>query len=212
MAFVMDMTDTPFLETLLFERSWPLVATLAIGALALLWHGRARGDRRALRFAPVLSVAALLAWGLSTYVTTDREVLKGLTEKLVAATAPMDEMALLRMLEPEVIVYNLDGKVIAKDAERIGERLGQTLRIYSVSDHYVYRLDAKMLAADKGQTTFVVRSTLGSEFGDRPVRTEWLVVWAHNPDGHWRARSIQWLSLDGQDPPSALIFMMPRSN
>ena len=175
-------------------------------AIVLLWHGVRRDDRRARRIAPIMLLFAAALWLMSWLVTTPTETVTDQTRQLVhLAVSPYDATKVAALIDAEAGVLAADGGLVEVSREPIVEALGRAVETYHVDRHWVTVREAKV-DGPRATTEFVVRTWLGGEYGGRPVRTEWRLVWKRTPADQWRIHSVQWLELNGQDPPRGIIW------
>jgi hypothetical protein len=202
----MELNDPPLWENLLLENPWPLALTLVAIAMGLLWHGINRDDKRARRLSPVAAIAALAVWAAATFVTTGRETLIERAEQLVDATEPPRDVATLAALfDPQARVLGANGDLWLQSGDRVAAELARACDLFSVQGHWLRMQGADMPSKDRGRTLMVISTSLDGEF-PRPVRTEWLITWKPGPNGQWLVWTVQWLDLQGHDPPQGIVW------
>lgn len=182
-----------------------LIAVMVIMAAALFWHGTQRDDKKARRAAFVAAALAVLIWLISFLVTTPRETLMQQSSEVVHATSPFSQAKLDELLDMNAGVIGADGALWLQGRDVISMTLERAIEQYRVENNFV-SVRGVEVNGQRGRSHLVVRSMLGGEYGGRPVRTEWLLVWAGNDKGEWRVQSIQWLELNGQEPPRGIVW------
>jgi len=203
----MQLNEPPLWENLLLENPWPLALTLVVVAMGLLWHGVTRDDKRARRLSPVAALAAVAIWTAATFTTTTRETLIDRTEQLVRATQPPRDVATLTALfDPQARVLGASGDLWMQSGDKVAAELARSCDTFDVQGHWLRMQGADMTGPDRGRSLFVINTSLGGTFAGRPVRTEWLVTWKQASDGQWRVLTVQWLDLQGSDPPPGIVW------
>ncbi len=183
-----------------------LTVTLVAAAVVLFWHGVRRDDRRARRVAPIMLLLAMGLWLMSWEVTTPAETVTDQTRQLVnLASSPYDASKVAALFDAEAGVLAADGGLVEVTREPIVDALGRAVKTYHVERHWVTVHEVEV-DGPRAATRFVVRTWLGGEYGGRPVRTEWQLIWKRTLDDQWRIHSVQWLELNGQDPPRGIIW------
>jgi hypothetical protein len=203
----MELNEPPLWENLLLENPWPLALTLVVVAMGLLWHGITRDDKRARRLSPVAAVAAVAIWTTATFTTTTREILIDRTEQLVRATQPPRDVATLTALfDPQARVLGARGDLWMRSGDKVARELARSCDLFDVRGHWLRMRGAEVTGPDRGRTRFVVNTSLGGAFAGRPVRTQWLLTWKQASDGQWYISTVQWLDLQGGDPPQGIVW------
>ena len=182
---------------LLFENPWPVVVVLIGVAAVLRTVGRRRGQRGAVIASWVALAVGLGVWGMARLVETDRETLQRQTGELIAATSPVDEAALRRLLADDAVLLGPDGD--------LWDRLEPGFISAELSEHQVVESELR-------QATVVVQSDVSamasidvrSEFAGRPIPTRWQLEWVRRRGEPWRVRSMQWMLLFNQPPTRSL--------
>lgn len=201
----MQFADPPFLESILFESPWVTTAVLLIAGFALFWHGARIDDKRFRRAALGAVILAAIVCLTAFLVTTPRQALRDQAGDLVHATAPFDGTRFGNLIDPDAGVIGPDGSIWLQGGSAISLALQRAIERYGVIKHFV-RVRGVDVDGPRGRSHVVVRTFLAGEYSGRPVRTEWLMTWTRTTDGQWRMATIQWLDLNGQEPPKGIIW------
>ncbi len=194
------LAGPPFPSFYLFEQPLPAAAfVLAVSALAVAIAMR-RGSRPLLVGA--LVSGPLLAgglWFLAASVTTPREQVIRLTRDLVAATSPLDEAVLDRLLAPQAVLVGPGGGAWLTRTE-FDPIIRHVLARYQIVNSHPRILAAEVVNPRGARVLIDVGTRLGSQdYGERPIQTRWLIEWLRGNDNvsdpahAWRAVRIQWL-------------------
>jgi hypothetical protein len=191
------LPDPPFLQHLLLEQPWPVVAALAgVAVIAFFWL-RSRGSvkQAALAGAGVLALAAG-AWLLADQTTTSREAATSAVRDLVRGVAEADVAALDRRLAGNVIAeYSGITLPVNKGAIlALVSRQFASGGVYRVKDWGIEEVQADV--ARPGFAQALVKVRVVSEMSGFPVRSWWAID-LREEGGEWRAEAIVQESMNG---------------
>lgn len=195
----MNLDQPPMFDHLFLESPWAVLTVCVIAALVLVIVGRQRRSKRLAALSVVALALAVGVWGLARAVTTDREQLIRDTHDLVAATAPLDQAALDRLLDPSVTVSGSDGTVWL-GAGLVTPRLSKVVSRFDVNSQRVRSVQAVAHDTGWGESTVTVRTEFSSA-GGTPINTGWHLSWRRGPETHgaWRVVDIRWMRFQGQE-------------
>jgi len=193
----------PLLERLLFEQPWGLIVGLLVVAVAAFVALNRRGLWRPGLM--VLAGSVLVgagAWVLATSVQTPREAMVAATLALVDATAAVDTRALSAQLAPDARLFSRftqpspavpeaglgKDEIIALVQRTLGDQ-------WVLKEHSVEEVQAALDGPRRGRTQVRVRA-LARQWGV-PYGSWWLINWRQEPDGAWRAVTIQPVAFPG---------------
>jgi len=184
------------IEHLFLESPWAVTAVCLISAIVLLTVGRQRRNKwLALASLGAFTLAAGV-WFLASAVTTQREQLILDTQALVAATSPVDNAALDRLIDPAATVSGPDGTVWLS-AGQLRPRLHTALARVSLSGQRARSVQAVAHDTGWGESSVTVRTEIA---GGSPIITGWYLSWHRGQEtgGAWRVVDIRWLRFQGQ--------------
>ena len=203
----MQLDSPPMFEHLLLESPWAVMVVCVVAAAMLFSAGRRRKNKGV----QVGGLAALaLAAGvylLAQGVTTAREQLILNTEALVAATAPLDNAALDRLLDPSAVVTG-PSTAVWVSAVQLRSKLNQVAQRFDIGDQQVRAVDAFARDDTWGESVVTVRTDPG---GAGPVNTGWRLTWRHDPagadnaGGGWRVVEIRWMRFNGLEVQQGMM-------
>lgn len=198
----MQLESPPMLQVLLFESPWALMVVFTVTGLILLSAGQKRHNKGLMLGAAGALVLAVGAYLLASSVTTDREQLKQETRDLVAATAPLDNAALNRLLAPNVTVTGPTGDVWVK-AGQVLPRVQHVLQSNPLNSQSIRSLDAAAHDNGWGESAVTVHTDIN---GGNSLNTGWLLTWEKAPgEGTWRVVDIRWMRFNGVETPRAML-------
>lgn len=189
----LDWPNPPLLQNLLLEEPGVLCALVGVASLVLLILGWHWGYRKLIGSASVGFALVGAVYALSLGVTTTREELMNLTRELVANTAPMDWPRLRALLDDELTLHGPDGQLWLESPDVMLE-LEEAAHRLSIQSQQILALKAVADDSGSGRTLLSLKTTMGFEFGDGPIKTLWMIQWRRADDAPWRAIEIHWLN------------------
>lgn len=220
----MRLDSPPMLEHLLLESPWAVMVVCVVMA-AMLFSAGGRRKNKGVQAGGLGALAlAVGVFLLAKGVTTGREQLILDTQALVAATAPLDNAALDRLLDPSAVVAGPDTAVWV-NAAQLRSKLDQVARRFDVGDQQVRTVDAFARDAMWGESVVTVRTDAG---GAGPVNTGWRLTWRRDPaaednagvnaggnaggnsgggsgGGGWRVVEIRWMRFNGLEVQQGMM-------
>lgn len=189
------LPSPPFLERMLFEQPFGLVAGFILLSVVLLYvlrrSGHARQGYQAAFLAVLLAVAT---WLTADKVHTPREQMASATASLVDATATVDEASLRRLLSETLRFYSRyssPGPAIPRDGtdrETLIVVIRKYLKdLYSIKEHSAQEIQAVEDGPGMGRTQVRVRVLIEGI----PNVSWWLIHWRRDDQGTWRATTIE---------------------
>lgn len=204
----MQLDSPPMFEHLLLESPWAVMVVCVVAAAMLFSAGRRRKNKAVQAGGLVALALAVGVYLLAKGVTTDREQLILDTEALVAATAPLDNAALDRLLDPSAVVTGPD-TAIWLNAVQLRPRLNQAAQRFGIGDQQVRMVDAIARDDTWGESVVTVRTDPG---GAGPVNTGWRLIWRRDPvaggnsgGGGWRVVEIRWMRFNGLEVQQGMM-------
>lgn len=188
-------------EHLLLESPWAVMVVCVVVAAMLFSAGQRRKNKRIQAGGLVALVLAVGVFMLAKGVTTDREQLIMNTEALVAATAPLDNAMLDRLLDPSAVVTVPDTAVWL-NATQLRPRLTRVAQQFSAGDQQVRTVDAFARDDTWGESAVTVRTDPG---GAGPINTGWRLTWRRDPGGGWRVVEIRWMRFNGLEVQQGML-------
>lgn len=190
---------------LLFEKPMALVVTWVLVGVILLWHGNRRLNRRIMLAGGGLFLLAGLMVMMAWLVVTPREQLIARTESLIVSTSPL-QLGVFRSHFAEDATLSGPGGAVWLSLDQVYPRLEGAMRRYNIGDNAPTGIEAQAISTFLGVSEFEVRSLLGSEYGDRPVRTRWLAQWRWNDQAkQWQIADMQWASMENATPSLGML-------
>ncbi len=188
----------------LFEQPWPLIVVLACVAAALLISGLRRRQRSPVVAAGVLLAAAVGVFITATLVTTDREVVERLTQRVLDATAPVDTATLQQLIRPDAAVRLPNGITLTL-LHPLPLELVDAVERFEVTQQTMRSLDVEVTRPGVALAHLTVRTNT-EHGGARAMNTSWLLTWQKVDQEHWQIQDVQWLTLNNQEPPAEGIW------
>jgi ketosteroid isomerase-like protein len=193
----MELPSPPFFEHLLLESPWPLISSLLALAAGLVIIAFRRVSVRHLLSGAALAVVAAAVALLATFVTTDREKVKGLSMELVKATAPLDAPKIKSLFEPDAAIVDADGSRFASIDEALARLMRYQSRATTLT-HYVTSLNAQADDTDYARTVLTLISSSDISGNPTYARTQWLLTWHRDASGQYHVSDVRWISIDGK--------------
>ncbi|QQE10131.1 hypothetical protein JD969_11480 [Planctomycetota bacterium] len=187
-------------KTMFLENPWPLVAAMCVCGFAFLVMGGRQGNKRYLSTGITAFVLSIIVILLSIFITTDRETVLADTEKLVAATSPLEMNKVDAYIEPFAVLYGPGGGAWL-DYAQIQKILPSVVGRHGIKEQTIRQLNARVLNETRIESWFGLSTKIGEGF---PVRTDWRLVWDKRPDGTWRVIEIEWTKFQGKTPTEGL--------
>ncbi len=199
----MTLESPPIYEVLLLESPWSVMVVCGVVAVMLFSAGQRRQNKGLMIGASGALVLAAGVYLLATAVTTDREHLKQHTRDLVAATAPLNEAELDRLIDPTAVVTGPDGQVWVKAGDVL-PRARSVLTRVSLLSQDIRLLDAVGHDNGWGESTVTIQTQASS---GNAVNTGWLLSWRKDDgaDGAWRVIDIRWMRFNGVKTPMGVM-------
>ena len=163
--------------------------------------GRRRGQPTAVRLSWLAFALAIGVNLLAYFVETTREALIERSEALIAATSPVDPVALEQLIAPDAALLGPDGtRYDTLDVAGLTRRL----------ERYDLPVNALREVAAEGRSSTAGSSTVdvSSQLGGYPQRTVWRIDWrrdVNTPGRPWRAVAFTWLEWNRREPPVELL-------
>lgn len=189
------LPSPPLLDTLLFEQPFLLAGLLAGLALVALFTYNARAQLKwGLITAVSLLAAGVIAWAVSTLVTTPRETIRANTRSLVNAVGRADVAAIDPLLTHDIeIRYPTFGSPSkAALLDRIAEAMGEG-GVYRLQSWRIAELQATLDGPAAARAQVLVRATHDSGV---PASAWVLMVWKRQPDMTWRCSSVRPIDIE----------------
>lgn len=198
----MQLDSPPLLQVLFLESPWAVMVVCAVVGLILFSSGQKRHQKGLMLGGGAAILAAAGVYLLASAVTTDREQLMQNTRDLVAATVPLDDAALSRMLDPGVVVTGPNGGIWVKAGDVL-PRVHRVLNRYPLQSQSVRMLDAAVHENGWGESAVTVHTEAA---GSNSVNTGWLLSWEKTlGDDTWRVVDIRWMRFNGLETPSSML-------
>lgn len=212
----MQLDSPPMFEHLLLESPWAVMVVCVVAAAMLFSAGRRRKSRGIQAGGLAALALAVSVFMLAKGVTTARERLILDTEALVAATAPLDNAALDRLLDPSAVVTGPDTAVWL-NAVQLRPRLNQVAQRFGIGDQQVRTVEAFARDETWGESAVTVRTEAG---GAGPVNTGWRLTWRRDDAGDdsgggsgdgsgggggWRVVEIRWMRFNGLEVQQGMM-------
>lgn len=200
-------------EHLLLESPWAVMVVCVVAAAMLFSAGRRRKNKGVQAGGLAALVLAAGVYLLARGVTTAREQLIVNTGALVAATAPLDNAALDRLLDPSAVVSGPSGAVWV-NAVQLRPKLNQVAQRFDIGDQQVRAVDAFARDDTWGESVVTVRTDPG---GAGAVNTGWRLTWRRDPStgdtsgvggvsgGGWRVVEIRWMRFNGLEVQQGMM-------
>lgn len=204
----MQIQSPPLFEYLFLESPWAVMAVCVVAAVFLFTAGNRRHHKGLMAGSGIALVLTAGVYLLAWKVTTAHEQLIADTKALVAATAPLDQTTLDRLLDPNVVVTGPGGSVWVP-AGQLMPHLQLALTRYPVNSQRIRTIQAEVRDNGWGMSAVIVHTEISGE-GLGSVNTEWVLFWRHEPDtttgpGRWRVVDIRWLKFNGVEVQQGLI-------
>ncbi|MCC6679710.1 MAG: DUF4440 domain-containing protein [Phycisphaeraceae bacterium] len=188
----------------LFEQPWPLIVVLSCLAAALLISGLRRRKRSPIVVAGVLLAAAVGVFITATLVTTDREVVERLTQRVLDATVPLDAATLQQLIRPDAAVRLPNGITLTL-LQPLPLELAEAVHRFEVTQQTMRSLDVEVTRPGVAIAHLTVRTNT-ERSGAPAMNTSWLLTWRQVDQDHWQIQDVQWLTLNNQEPPPEGIW------
>ena len=193
MNYAPDWPPPPLLTHYLLESPWLVCVTLLTVAAALALIGWRGGQRRPMIASAIAACLAGVLFLVAMLVQTDRERMAQRARAMVDAAASPVNLELFGETLSE------DATFFGRDRDAILGMLQRSAHRWQVSQAYITRLEVHQDDATRGQTYLSIITRLNTSFGGGSAQTRWLLHWRKEPDGVWRIRRIEWLSLNDRD-------------
>jgi len=196
-------------KLLLFEEPMPLLVALCLAGVILWIVARRRlpGRQRNPAVAgAVVWVLALIVWGMSVVIETNREQVITRCKQLVLATSPIDMGLLNDLFQPQSTLVGPNGSVWVINSKDLLARLQSMVRMYPIKSQQIVGLVGEMTGQNVAVTRLWLRTHMPATGYPKPPRTTWKVTWWLGNDGQWRIMTIQWLEFENRPAQQQLLM------
>lgn len=197
---VENWPQPPLFEHMLLESPWGLAIALAgVAAVVFLVGGRG-GKRHVQKWAALPLTVGMIVIGVAMLVDTDREIMQRRTARLVdaAVAEPLDVDAMRSLFDESVRLFTLDRDEILAMARRARDR-------YDIQSATITTLLARQDTPSAGQTLMTVFARVGSDLGEYPTKTRWLMHWRKDPAAGWLIDRLELVAVNDQPARRSIL-------